>query len=262
MTELKAGESIPELRITPDKYLTVRYAGASGDFNPIHIDEEFARAVGLPGRILHGLWTMAQVARAQTEAAGGPVHLRAAVGPVPRHGCARAGGASSRGTVRELRRRPGDRRHGSPNRTASRSSATPRPSWSFRRDPVGAPAAPPTIRPCSPPARSESWSKVVEDYLHTGQPVSSRVARRRPRPRLRALDGTQRTGPARGGSACSTTRTSRRAASRRMPGSVTSSTGCSSPGEPLRAPPAPRADGDPPRGRRGDALRSARPSRR
>jgi acyl dehydratase len=67
---------MPELRITPDKYLTVRYAGASGDFNPIHIDEEFARAVGLPGRILHGLWTMAQVARAQTEAAGGPETLR------------------------------------------------------------------------------------------------------------------------------------------------------------------------------------------
>jgi len=62
--------------VTPDKYLTVRYAGASGDFNPIHIDEEFARAVGLPGRILHGLWTMAQVARAQTEAAGGPGHLK------------------------------------------------------------------------------------------------------------------------------------------------------------------------------------------
>src|SRR5690242_21045731 len=76
MADLKAGESIPELRITPDKYLTVRYAGASGDFNPIHIDEEFARSVGLPGRILHGLWTMAQVARSQTQAAGGPEHLR------------------------------------------------------------------------------------------------------------------------------------------------------------------------------------------
>ena len=76
MAELRAGAHIPELRITPDKYLTARYAGASGDFNPIHIDEEFARAVGLPGRILHGLWTMAQVARAQTEAAGGPEHLR------------------------------------------------------------------------------------------------------------------------------------------------------------------------------------------
>jgi acyl dehydratase len=76
VAQLQAGENIPELRVTPDKYLTFRYAGASGDFNPIHIDEEFARAVGLPGRILHGLWTMAQVARAQTDAAGGPEHLR------------------------------------------------------------------------------------------------------------------------------------------------------------------------------------------
>jgi acyl dehydratase len=76
MPELEAGAQIPEVRVTPDKYLTVRYAGASGDFNPIHIDEEFARAVGLPGRILHGLWTMAQVARAQSEAAGGAERLR------------------------------------------------------------------------------------------------------------------------------------------------------------------------------------------
>jgi acyl dehydratase len=70
------GQDLPELKVTPDRYLTVRYAGASGDFNPIHIDEEFAKQVGLPGRILHGLWTMAQVARAQTEAAGGPHTLR------------------------------------------------------------------------------------------------------------------------------------------------------------------------------------------
>jgi acyl dehydratase len=76
MTELTSGEQIPQVSVTPDKYLTNRYAGASGDFNPIHIDEEFARAVGLPGRILHGLWTMAQVARAQTEAAGGPGALK------------------------------------------------------------------------------------------------------------------------------------------------------------------------------------------
>jgi acyl dehydratase len=72
---LEAGESI-ELRVTPDPYVTVRYAGASGDFNPIHVDEDFAKQVGLPGRILHGLWTMAQVARAHTEAAGGPEQLR------------------------------------------------------------------------------------------------------------------------------------------------------------------------------------------
>jgi acyl dehydratase len=76
MASLQAGSDIPQVRVTPDKYLTARYAGASGDFNPIHIDEEFARAVGLPGRILHGLWTMAQVARAQSDAAGGPEHLK------------------------------------------------------------------------------------------------------------------------------------------------------------------------------------------
>jgi len=73
---MNVGDAIPELKTTPDRYLTVRYAGASGDFNPIHIDEEFAKQVGLPGRILHGLWTMAQVARAQTEAGGGPQALR------------------------------------------------------------------------------------------------------------------------------------------------------------------------------------------
>jgi acyl dehydratase len=72
---LNAGDKV-ELEVTPDRYVTMRYAGASGDFNPIHIDEEFAQQVGLPGRILHGLWTMAQVARAQTEAAGGPEKLK------------------------------------------------------------------------------------------------------------------------------------------------------------------------------------------
>ena len=71
---LKRGDTI-SLAVTPDPYVTVRYAGASGDFNPIHIDEQFARQVGLPGRILHGLWTMAQVARAHTEAGGGPESL-------------------------------------------------------------------------------------------------------------------------------------------------------------------------------------------
>jgi acyl dehydratase len=71
MAELKAGDQVPELRVTPDKYLPHRYAGASGDFNPIHIDPEFAKAVGLPGTILHGLYMMGLVARANTELAGG-----------------------------------------------------------------------------------------------------------------------------------------------------------------------------------------------
>jgi acyl dehydratase len=77
VAEFTAGDVLPELRVTPDRYLPHRYAGASGDFNPIHIDKEFAQAVGLPGTILHGLYTMAQVARAHTNAAGGdPRSLR------------------------------------------------------------------------------------------------------------------------------------------------------------------------------------------
>ena len=64
MADLKAGDAVPELRITPDKYLTNRYAGASGDFNPIHIDADFAKSVGLPSNILHGLYSMGLVAKA------------------------------------------------------------------------------------------------------------------------------------------------------------------------------------------------------
>jgi acyl dehydratase len=68
---LNAGDQIPELRVTPDKYLPHRYAGASGDFNPIHIDDEFAKAVGLPRNILHGLYSMGLVAKANAALADG-----------------------------------------------------------------------------------------------------------------------------------------------------------------------------------------------
>jgi acyl dehydratase len=68
---MKQGESIPELKVTPDAGLTKRYAEASGDPNPIHTDPEFAKSAGLPGIILHGLWTMAQVARANAQLADG-----------------------------------------------------------------------------------------------------------------------------------------------------------------------------------------------
>ncbi len=71
MSDLKPGDSLPELHVTPDAGLTKRYAEASGDPNPIHIDEDFAKKVGLPGCILHGLYSMAQVAKAHTDVAGG-----------------------------------------------------------------------------------------------------------------------------------------------------------------------------------------------
>jgi acyl dehydratase len=71
VSELKQGESLPELRVTPDAGLTKRYAEASGDPNPIHTDAQFAKSVGLPGVILHGLYSMAQVAKAHIDAAGG-----------------------------------------------------------------------------------------------------------------------------------------------------------------------------------------------
>jgi len=69
--DLNVGDAIPELRVTPDKYLPHRYAGASGDFNPIHIDEEFAKMVGLPRTILHGLYGMGLTAKANAALADG-----------------------------------------------------------------------------------------------------------------------------------------------------------------------------------------------
>ena len=71
MSPMAPGDSLPELRVTPDRYLPHRYAGASGDFNPIHIDSEFARSVGLPSSILHGLYVMGLVSKALIDSSGG-----------------------------------------------------------------------------------------------------------------------------------------------------------------------------------------------
>ena len=68
---MDVGDQIQERKVTPDAGLTKRYAEASGDMNPIHTDPDFATSVGLPGIILHGLYSMAQVALANTDAAGG-----------------------------------------------------------------------------------------------------------------------------------------------------------------------------------------------
>jgi acyl dehydratase len=69
-------DELREVTVTPGRYTTFFYAGASGDFNPIHLDDEFARSVDLPSKILHGLWTMAQVARVEGEAVGDPLALK------------------------------------------------------------------------------------------------------------------------------------------------------------------------------------------
>jgi acyl dehydratase len=66
-TGFSPGDDYPEFRVTPDRYAAQRYAGASGDFTPFHLDAEFARAIGLPGIILHGLYTFGQLAHGLLE---------------------------------------------------------------------------------------------------------------------------------------------------------------------------------------------------
>jgi acyl dehydratase len=64
------GEPAAEITYPVAEDQTVRYADASGDHFAIHLDDDFARSVGLPGRIVHGLCTMAFTGRAVLEAAG------------------------------------------------------------------------------------------------------------------------------------------------------------------------------------------------
>lgn len=64
--EAKIGDEIT-LKVGIDKYRPIFYAGASGDFNPIHIDPEFGKMVGLGGNILQGLCTMAYCQRLVTD---------------------------------------------------------------------------------------------------------------------------------------------------------------------------------------------------
>jgi acyl dehydratase len=70
--EVEAGTEIPAQRYPVTRLDLVRYAGASGDFNPIHWNERFATSVGLPDVIAHGMYTMAQAGRFVTDWAGDP----------------------------------------------------------------------------------------------------------------------------------------------------------------------------------------------
>lgn len=65
--DYEIGAELPSETVGPIKHMDlVRYAGASGDFNPIHTDPEFAKEVGLGGTIAHGMYIMAQVGRFST----------------------------------------------------------------------------------------------------------------------------------------------------------------------------------------------------
>jgi acyl dehydratase len=70
--EVAVGDSLPPLSVTVTRADLVRYAGASGDLNPIHWSERFAREVGLPDVIAHGMLTMALAGRLVTSWAGDP----------------------------------------------------------------------------------------------------------------------------------------------------------------------------------------------
>ena len=72
---LEAGDTLPEQTYTVTRADLVRYAGASGDFNPIHWSDRVATSVGLPGVIAHGMYTLALAARALDTWAGGPGHV-------------------------------------------------------------------------------------------------------------------------------------------------------------------------------------------
>lgn len=70
--EVQVGTELPAQSFPVTRATLVQYAGASGDFNPIHWNEKFAREVGLPDVIAHGMFTMAEAARVVTDWVGDP----------------------------------------------------------------------------------------------------------------------------------------------------------------------------------------------
>ncbi|SFJ79280.1 MaoC/PaaZ C-terminal domain-containing protein [Cellulomonas sp. KH9] len=72
LADLAVGQEVARRPVTVDRARLVRYAGASGDFNPIHWNERVATAVGLPGVIAHGMWTMGAAAAVVADWAGDP----------------------------------------------------------------------------------------------------------------------------------------------------------------------------------------------
>ena len=136
LADVAVGTELPEQVFRVTRADLVRYAGASGDFNPIHWNERVATAVGLPGVIAHGMFTMALAGRAVTAWTGDPgalveYHVRfGRPGRRPRRRRRRRGDRPRQGR-RAARRRPGC------------ASTSPSPA---------------AARRCSPwPARSSAW---------------------------------------------------------------------------------------------------------
>ncbi len=76
VTTFETGTELPTQTYTVTRADLVRYAGASGDRNPIHWSDRVATSVGLPGVIAHGMYTLALAARALDTGAGGPGRVR------------------------------------------------------------------------------------------------------------------------------------------------------------------------------------------
>ncbi|MEU0283928.1 MaoC family dehydratase [Streptomyces sp. NPDC088147] len=70
--EVEIGTELPARDFPLTRATLVRYAGASGDFNPIHWNEKFAKEVGLPDVIAHGMFTMAEAIQVVTDWVGDP----------------------------------------------------------------------------------------------------------------------------------------------------------------------------------------------
>ena len=64
LQEIQVGDSLEDIQLEPvDRITLIKYAGASGDFNPIHTIDEEAKKAGLPGIIAHGMWTMGNLSK-------------------------------------------------------------------------------------------------------------------------------------------------------------------------------------------------------
>ena len=76
MTEqIAVGDQLPTLELRLKRPDVVRYSGASTDFNPIHYNDRLARAIGLPGVVVHGMWTMGAALRIVTDWVGDPARV-------------------------------------------------------------------------------------------------------------------------------------------------------------------------------------------